>query len=171
MNSKRKLIQNLSDRKRVRLLPKNYISRVKVILFSLIIVVATLNTFLLFSTRITFLNLGIAVTSALLSLGFYLYCQQKIKATVLKGDTLIVKSMNKSSKVASLRSIKSVKTKSMLGLQYTHLSYSLDGRTEEAMFVGKSSYLPFSPENTIKEAVKLSKKRKANHKPGPVSVN
>jgi len=101
---------------------------------------------------------------------FYAFCMKKIKSATIKGDTLIVNSLNKKSKVASLRSIKNVKTKSFAGLQLTSLNYSLDGRVENALFIGHASYLPFSPENTIKEAVKLSKKRKANLKPGPVSA-
>ena len=171
MYTKRELIQNLSDKKRVRVLPTNYISCVKTILFSSIILVGSLITFILLSSRLTFLNLGIVMLLTFTIVGFYLFCQKKIKAAVLKGDTLIVNSMNKSSTVTSLRSINKVRTKSMMGLQLTQLSYSLDGKVESAMFVGKASYLPFSPENTIKKAVKLSKKRKANHKPGPVSVN
>lgn len=84
---------------------------------------------------------------------------------------MILKSLNKKSKVTSLRSVKSVHTKSVLGMDWTRLDYTLDGRAESAVFLGHSNNIPFSPEETIKEAVYWSKKRKANLKPGPVSAN
>jgi|GEM_PF-2486915 len=170
MHRRRELIQDLSNRKRICILPKNYVVKVRVSLLTILLLIASIDFFLLFSSRLTFVKLGVVMLITIAAFIFYAFCMKKIKSATIKGDTLIVNSLNKKSKVASLRSIKNVKTKSFAGLQLTSLNYSLDGRVENALFIGHASYLPFSPENTIKEAVKLSKKRKANLKPGPVSA-
>ena len=162
MHERRKLIFKLLNRQRVAILPKNYSKNFNLALQLLLLLILSLTVIYLFSSRLTFSKLIISSIVVLLSLGFYSFCIKKIKETIIKGDTLILNSLGKKSKVTSLRSIKNVKTRSFAGLQYTNLKYTLDGKKEMVVFIGRSSYLPFSPENTIKEAVKFSKKRKAN---------
>lgn len=171
MTKETQLIAEFSNRSRVRISPENYTKRVRLFLYAGIALIFLFDLYLLLSSRLTFLNLGVIASSIILGAGVYFFCSLKIKSTVVKGDTLIVKSLSQKNKVASLRSIKNVRTKSLMGIQWTNLKFSLDGRNESILFFGKSSQLPISPEVAIREAVKMSKKRKANLKPGPVSAH
>ena len=127
-----------------------------------------LSGILCFSGRMTFLKLGMAFCIAASSIALFLYLRKKIQSTSVKGGTLILNTLDNKNKVTSLRSIKKIRTKSALGLQWTSLSYNLDGRDQNAIIVNKASAVPVLPETAIKKAIALNKKEKANHKPGPV---
>jgi hypothetical protein len=50
------------------------------------------------------------------------------------------------------------------------LSYNLDGKDRKTyIFTGKTAF-SYTPEKLLKKAIELSKKQKANHKPGPVTA-
>ena len=121
MHERRKLIFKLLNRQRVAILPKNYSKNFNLALQLLLLLILSLTVIYLFSSRLTFSKLIISSIVVLLSLGFYSFCIKKIKETIIKGDTLILNSLGKKSKVTSLRSIKNVKTRSFAGLQYTNL--------------------------------------------------
>ncbi len=166
--SKRALLQELIARKRVQVTPDNYVRHANSILLLIPTIGIICSASLLFFTRLTFLSLGISIALIFISVFLYLYFRKRIQSTAVKGGTLILNTLDHKNKVTSLRSIKRINTKSAFGVQWTQLSYNLDGKDRSAIIVNKASAVPVLPETTIKKAIALNKKEKANHKPGPV---
>ena len=170
MLNKKAFLEDLYGKKRVNVSPKNYLKKVNRALTLLLVSLGSINLFILFSFEITFLNIGFLVFINL-TLGYnYFSFKRTIKSTIIKGDALIINSLDNTSKVASLRSVKKVSTKSILGIQWTNIAYSFDGVTQKARFISRTKRLPFLPESTMRAAIKMSIKRKASLKPGPVAV-
>ena len=160
MRKKRELLSRLLNRKRVQITPENYLMRVNSSLLGFFVLTLLFSFYVLVNFRLSFLTISIALGVTIIVGGSILFLKQKINSTIIKGDTLILNSFNNSSKVTSLRSIKRIKTKTVLGMQWTNINYSLDGRIQSAVIVNRSSVVPFTPENTIREAIKLSEKTK-----------
>ena len=170
MLSKKEFLNNIYGKERVSVTPKNYLKKVSLVLVLLMVALGSINLFILFTFEITYLNLGF-LAFVNITLGYnYFSLRKTIKSTIIKGDTLIFNSLNKTSNVTTLRSVKNVSTKTILGIQWTNIAYSFDGATRKARFISRASRLPFRPESTMKAAIKMSIKRKASLKPGPVSV-
>lgn len=164
LNQKRILLNRLLARKRVQITSPDYLKNVHSILLIIPILGLVLTSVILFSNRLSFINLafGIIITAA--SIASYLYLRKHIQSTSVKGGTLILNSFDHKSKVTSLRSIKRIQTKSALGMQWTSLSYNLDGRDRNAIIVNKASSVAVLPETAIKKAIELNKKEKESHR-------
>ena len=96
--------------------------------------------------------------------------KKSAKATSLKGDTIIFNSLDNKSSVTSIRSIRKIRSKTALGIQWTRLSYMLDGVPRSAVILNRIANSRMNPELTLRKALEINKK-KANHKPGPVATN
>ena len=81
------------------------------------------------------------------------------KSAVVKGSILIINSLNSHSIIISLRSIRKVKTKSVLGMSMTKINYSLDGNKNIIRFIGRSHTLPVKPDVLLNNAIKRVKKK------------
>ena len=161
----------LEERSRVEITPKNYFKRLNTCLIILGISVVVSVSVGLYVSEISFLNLGLA-GALVLSTGYFCYrFKNKTNSIAIKGDTLILNAPGKPSCVTSVRAIKDVQTSSFLGVQLTRLKYVLDGRTRFVKVINLSSSVESTPELLIKKAMELSKKQKANHKPGSVLTN
>ena len=171
MIKRRQIISKLLNKERVWVTPKNYLGRLKLtfILFAILsaITIALIYTFF----GQSFLTLAICAISSLVCIFTIYYSAKHLFEASIKGDILIMNSLTESSKVTSLRSIRRVKTKSVMGLSVTKINYSLDGRNNTVRFINTFQSLPTQPDCILNNAIKKSKKRKANHKPGPVTVN
>ena len=170
MNRRKDLINSIIQRKRVDITSTNYrkITKAMLLLATTAFIAAAI--YILISTRLTYglLFFAGAVTGASLTILYYLY--RHIQAASLKGDTLILSSLNQKNKVTSVRSIKKVKTSSFLGIQFTDMVYNLDGSNNRAIIITLASRAAVKPEKFIKKAMQISLKERANHKPGSVSA-
>lgn len=171
MFERREILLMLRNKERVAVTPENYLARLK-----LFLIVFGLVCFLLLVTLLSIKSpssviLLVCFTIILTCGAVFAYIIKKLNSAFIKGDSLIINSLNRPSKVTSLRSIRKVNTKSILGISMTKINYSLDGRKNTVRFVGRSRALPIKPNVILNNAIQKSKKRKANHKPGPVTVN
>jgi len=87
------------------------------------------------------------------------YIIKNEKSAVVKGSILIINSLNSHSIIISLRSIRKVKTKSVLGMYMTKINYSLDGNKNIIRFIGRSHTLPVKPDVLLNNAIKRVKKK------------
>ena len=171
MNKRRQILLKLLNKERVSVTPKNYLNRLKLSFMVFGIISALAISFVLLTNEKSFLTTGICAISSLICIFVIYYSARNLSSAAIKGDSLIMNSLTNPSKVTSLRSIRRVKTQGALGVSVTKINYSLDGRNNTVMFVSASRALPTQPNVILKNAIKKSKKRKANHKPGPVTVN
>lgn len=89
------------------------------------------------------LGLGFPFLSlaSLFLLGIVVYTRNVLKKTArayIKGDTLVVNfAYRNTPKVMNLKSIRSVKTRSMIGYTYTQLKFKMDGISYNVVLFGK----------------------------------
>lgn len=166
----RVVIDRLYNRKRVDITPQNYLPRFKRHIALTLILSTLITALFLFQYGIDFITLGLSIGFFVLTMVVAVYFKKRTKSVAVKGDTLILNSFNKQSCVTSLRSIKKVHTNTFMGVQWTQMSYNLDGVTRSMIMINRSWAVSSTPEKLIKKAIQLSKRKKANHKPGPVSV-
>ncbi len=170
MNQKRIILSQLLSRKRVDVTSKNYINQIRnvsLLFFALIIVFIG---FYLYVNNLTFVTIAVAAATLVFFGGILIFLRNQISGTAIKGDTLILNKDNKRFCVTSLRSIKEIKSFSLLFFQVTRLHYKLDGRTQSTLIFTVKNRCQFTPETLLRHAVILSKKQKANHKPDPVLI-
>ena len=166
----RVVIDRLYNRKRVDITPRNYLPRFRRHIFLTLVFTSLITTLFLYLFNINFLTLGISIGFFVSAVAFIVYCQKHTKSVAVKGDSLILNSFKKQSCVTSLRSIKAIHTNTFLGIHWTQMSYNLDGVTRYMIVINRSWAVSSTPEKLVKKAIQLSKRKKANHKPGPVSV-
>ena len=171
MNKRRQILLKLLNRERVRITPENYLSRLKLSFVVFTVLSALTITLVLFTNEKSLLLTGVCAVISLASIFLIYYLAKNLNSASIKGDTIIINSLTKPSKVASLRSVRRVKTQNVLGISMTKINYSLDGKNNTVMFVDTARSMPIKPDVILNNAIKRSKKRKANHKPGPVTVN
>jgi len=171
MQAKKHLLYRLLNRKRVGVSPKNYLKKLRFISLFFLFVVISLSVINAYINGLTYLGILTSGAALILVLGAGCYFQCYAKSTAVKGDNLIINSLSNPSCVTSLRSVRNVRTKSFLGIQWTNLNYNLDGITKKVVILNRATSVTVPPEMAIKKAIRLSKKQKANHKPDPVTVN
>ena len=160
----------LLSRKRVDITSKNYFSLIRGVSFALFLFVLLTNITYLYISGVDFFSLSVSIGILLLFALLFINVLKNTSSTSIKGDTLILNNSNNKSCVTSLRSIKRVKTASILNINVTHLSYNLDGKDRKTYIFTRKTAFSYTPEKLLKKAIELSKKQKANHKPGPVTA-
>lgn len=170
MEQENTLTSLIKNRKRIDITPCNYLGNFKLLIAGILLIAIIFDAYLLLSFRISFSTLGlmVAVTSTALIVSFLL--KKSAKATALKGDTIIFNSLDNKSSVTSIRSIRKIRSKTALGIQWTKLNYMLDGVPRSTVILNRIANSGMNPEQTLKKALEINKK-KANHKPGPVAMN
>lgn len=161
---------SLENREKISITSSHYLKKCNTAFIVVTLMTVLLDVFIVFVFGKSFLTLGLVAIVSLLPFTLITYLRKYIKSTYMKGETLIFRSFDKSSKVTSLRSVRKVRTKSVMGLQWTRLDYKLDGISNSVLIVNPASKKVSSPEVILNEAIDWSKKRKANHKPGSVAV-
>ncbi len=170
MPTKSTLLKRLENREKFFITSSHYLKKWNVIFYVVALTVLAVDFFIVLTLGKTFFAIGLVFIVSILPVLFVFYLRKHIKSTYMTGDTLIFKSFDKSSKVTSLRSVKSVKTKSILGFHWTRLDYKLDGMSNSVLIIDPIFSKSTTPEYILSEAIDWSKKRKANHKPGSVAV-
>ena len=170
MNQKRIILNLLLSRKRIDITSKNYFSVIRKICFVTFLLILFLNFTLLYFNEITFLSLAVVFGNLLLFGLIFRNLLHRTSSTAIKGDTLILNSSNNKPCVTSIRSIKRIKTISLFNFKITCLLFNLDGRDRKTLIFTHKNAHSFLPEVLLRKALELSKKQKANHKPGPVTV-
>lgn len=121
-----KLLQKISKRERIQITSgkQQYLS------FSMIFfyVAATLFliSFFVYHQGITWELIAFSFVSALFFYPLYRICR-KMADIAVKGDILLINQIFSPCKVASIKSVRAVKTRSFLRLSVTSLTYFLDG--------------------------------------------
>lgn len=171
MQKRRQILLKLLNKQRVFIAPENYFFRLKVFIGLLATICIFIVGAILYNDIRSFVSIGVSSLIILSSVAIIYYSLKKLKSAVIQGDTLIVQSIDGNSKVTSLRSIRKVKTRSAFGVSMTKINYSLDGQTNNVVFINMAHTMPLKPDVILNNAIEKSKKRKVNHKPGPVTVN
>lgn len=170
MKKQRALLDQIYARKRVDITSKNYLKSVKQILNICSVSTVLIIGVLLWGMNVSYLSIAISTVIFILAFTLNKYVIKNIRSTSVKGDALILTSINKNSAVTSIRSLQKIESSSFLGFQITKLKYNLDGRNRSSIIINKQGSYPFTPEHSIRKAFELSKKQKANHKPGSVTA-
>jgi len=170
MNQKRIILSLLLSRKRIDITSKNYFAQIRVVSFVVFLIIAVANLAYLYVNGLSFLSLAISGGNLMLFGLLFKNLLKNTSSTSIKGDTLILNSSKNRACVTSLRSVKRVQTSSLLNINITHLSYNLDGKDRKTVIFTRKNATSFTPEKLLNKAILLSKKQKANHKPGPVTV-
>jgi hypothetical protein len=170
MEKEKTLSHLIKNRNRIEITPCNYLGKFKLLIASIIGAVLMFDIYILLSFRITFTSLAIVGVVSLAAVLISYYLKVCAKTTTLKGDTIIFNSIDNKSSVTSIRSIRKIKSKSALGIQWTKLNYNIDGTSKSAIILNRMTQGTLNPELTIRKALEISKK-KANHKPGPVTAS
>lgn len=161
-------INKLRKDDRVFLTPLGYLSRVKLGCFVLIVACAASISLLVLNLGITFQVLGISLMSILITALFCNFLYKNSRAASIKADNLIVKTFKNKSILAPLGSIRSMKTRSFLGLRCTRISFRIDGHTTSFIILSNAMKTQ-SPESLLRNEIHHSKQKKmVNHKPGSV---
>ena len=160
----------LLSRERIDLTSKNYFSMLRNISLTTFLLIILFDVMLMSYFDISLIVQGInLVILGLVGLSL-LKLLKKTSSTSIKGDTLILKNSSNMPCVTSVNSIKRIKTVSVLFIQITYLYYNLDGKNRKTYIFTRKNAYSFTPEYLLKKAIELSKKQKANHKPGSVAV-
>ncbi len=170
MNQKRLILKLLLSRKRVDVTCSNYLSNVRNSLFAIFSGILLLNAYYLSIKGVDFLTLGLVGLNLLFFALLFIKIRRSTSATSVKGDTLILNNSNQKHCVTSIRSINKIHTTNILMFRITKFTFKLDGRNRSTILITRKSPFSFSPEHLLKKAIELSRKQKANHKPGPVTA-
>ena len=170
MNKQRALLDRLYARKRVRITPKNYLKSVKRVISTCFIFLAVIIGISLWALNFNYLSIAISVVIVCIAFKLFNFVTQNLRSTSIKGDALILTSINKRSVVTSIRSLQKIKSFHFIGLELTKMKYNLDGKECSSIIINREGAYPFSPERSIRKAYELSKKQKANYKPGSVTA-
>lgn len=167
MSKKEKENHFIQTEGRINLTPSKYLSQVKLFLTLLCVGAIAISAAQIAFQGVTYLSLILTAVYAIICYLVVIYVYRHSQTASIKGDTLILNSMNKRSSVMSIRSVKKVKSQTFLGLKWTLLRYNLDGRIKTIYFVTRK--IVADPEKAVKTALaSTKKKKKANHKPGSV---
>lgn len=163
---------SFAKRGRVYLTSKSYLSKVKGVC-----VVFVLAGLVLSALSVLFLGVNVVsiLTAAIIMLtsGFgCMYLIRHSRIASIKGDNLILKSYGDQSLVTPVESIHSIKTKDLLGIEFTSVRYKVDGHSDNFLLLS-NSLRKKSPGVILKEEVSNTRKRKkeANRKPGSVTTH
>jgi len=170
MSHESTLLHRLETREKVFITSSHYLKKWNAIFYVIALMVLGIDFFIAFTLGKSFMAIGLIAVVSILPVLFVFYLRKHIKSTYMTGDTLIFKSFDKTSKVTSLRSVRRVKTKSVLGIHWTRLDYNLDGMSNSVLIIDPIFSKSTRTEHVLSEAIDWSKKRKANHKPGSVAV-
>lgn len=164
--------ESFTKRGRIYLTSKSYLTRVKTgcLFFVLIGLLLSVTSFL--GLGITVASIIISGSIMLISCFGCLYFVRHSRLASIKGDNLILKSYGENSIVTPVESIHSIKTKDLLGIELTSVSYKVDG-TSDNFLILSNSIRKKSPGIILKEEVSNTRKRKkeANLKPGSVTTH
>ncbi len=123
----------------------NFIAVFSIILFSIVF----------FHFKISIISL--VTLFFISSLAFLLIKNKKKYVTVtIKGEMLMLKDANNQHKVMPVKSIKSIFTYTLFGVNYTRITYKLDGRKHEICLLKKLNGEQLENEEIIKEAMKVA---------------
>lgn len=170
MEQEKTLTSQIKNRKRIDITPSNYLSKFKLLIVCILLVSIIFDVYLILCFRISFLTIGLMLITTVPAIMVTILLKKSAKATSLKGDTIIFNSLDNKSSVTSIRSIRKIRSKTALGIQWTRLSYMLDGVPRSAVILNRIANSRMNPELTLRKALEINKK-KANHKPGPVAAN
>lgn len=110
------------------------------------------------------------ISSVLISFFFIRKMHKLLASAALKGDALILNTIDNKNCVTSIRSIRKIKINKIGNRTITALHYNLDGSSRKAVLVStlKSTNEP-SPSEMIKSAQRYFKNKRQIYKPGSVS--
>ena len=170
MEQENTLTNLIKNRKRIDITPYNYLGKFKLLITAIPVITVLFDAYLLYSFRISYSSLGLMFAVSIMAIIVSILLKKSAKSTTLKGDTIIFNSLDNKSSVTSIRSIRKIKSKSALGIQWTKLNYNLDGVPRSTVILNRIADSRMNPELALRKALEINKK-KANHKPGPVTVN
>ena len=162
MSRKKQFVDLLLNSKRVALTSPKYFKRLRTLL--LLLSAGFLLTILLIFWQFGLEYISLILAGVILISGFIVlrFLSNHIHASAIKGGTLVVTSLSKRNYVTSLRSLNSVKSYHLPGINITRLSFNLDGIERRSIIINADRDLPFSADKVILKARTIYKKQKAS---------
>lgn len=82
--------------------------------------------------------------------------KKKYVTVTIKGEMLLIKDANNQNKTTSIKSIKSISTYTVFGINHTRITYKLDGRKYRVCLLKKLEYDQLENGEIIREAMKVA---------------
>ena len=121
-----------------------------------IFVISCLVAFLAFyHFRISIITLVVSITLLVFYSIFFTIIKKYVAASI-KGEMLITQDMFNKNKVTSLKSIKSISSITVFRINYTKITYKLDGIKYNVRIVKKLNCEDFENEKIIKTAINIA---------------
>lgn len=156
MKERRNLIQLLFDQKRIELNTPHY----KSLAFLSIAFIVLIESIL---TLLIGISVGIEIES-LITLGLIWisgslvanYIYRNLRSLSIKGDMVIMRSLNGKNDVIHIQSVRYVRSYHVLRIQFTFIKFRIDGTTRNVFAVTKTSMFNSTPEHTFRKALQIS---------------
>lgn len=153
MTKEERLQKKLLNHERVVLSYGNEI--VKLIAVSIFIIAFLISSFAFYHFRISLIALSVS-SVLLISYGLFFRTIKKCVAASIKGEMLITQDLFNTNKVTSLKSIKSISSATLFGINYTTITYKLDGTKYCVRIVKKLESEDLENEKIIKTAMNIA---------------
>lgn len=153
MTKEERLLIKLNNHERVVLSYGNEF--VKLIAILILIIAFLVASFAFYHFRISIFT---AVVSSALLLAYWIFFRtiKKYVSASIKGEMLIIKDLFNTNKVTSLKSIKSMSSTTLLGINYTKITFKLDGVKYSISIVKKLENEDLENEKIIKTAINIA---------------
>lgn len=153
MTKEERLQKKLANHERIVLSYGNELVRIIAILIFVIACVVVSLAFYHF--RISIITISVA-SVLLISYGLFFRIIKKHVAASIKGEMLITQDIFNTNKVTSLKSIKSISSTTIFGINYTSITYKLDGVKYSVRIVKKLECEDIENEKIIKTAMSIA---------------
>lgn len=112
-------------------------------------------SFIFFHFKISIITVFTFISFSFLYL-FLLRTKKKYVSASIKGEMLLLQDGSNKNKVTSIKSIKSISTYTIFGINFTRITYKLDGRKHQICLLKKLDSEQLENEEIIKTVMKFA---------------
>lgn len=153
MTKEERLLIKLNNHERVVLSYGNEF--VRLVAIFLLIVSLLVASLAFYHFRVSVITI-VVLSTLLLTYWIFFRTIKKYVAASIKGEMLIIKDLFNTNKVTSLKSIKSISSTTVLGYNYTKITFKLDGIKYSVTIVKKLENEDLENEKIIKTAMNIA---------------
>lgn len=153
MTKEERLLKRLANHERVVLSYGNEI--VKLIAISIFVIACVIGSLAFYHFKISIITLAVASALLITYILFFRIIRKYVSASI-KGEMLITQDIFNTNKVTALKSIKSISSSTIFGINYTTITYKLDGVKYNVRIIKKLECEDIDNEKIIKTAMSIA---------------
>lgn len=153
MTKEERLQKRLANHERVVLSYGNEI--VKLIAISIFVIACVIGSLAFYHFKISIITLAVASALLITYILFFRIIRKYVSASI-KGEMLITQDIFNTNKVTALKSIKSISSTTIFGINYTTITYKLDGVKYNVRIIKKLECEDIDNEKIIKTAMSIA---------------